>query len=961
MPANATRPERGASLDSFPYEAIIKWLPSTQRSYNPGSADCFDLQLETPRGPRDLRIRAGNPEQVTSILGEIEGTVLQLVAARTAANAGLTAGSGQVADTLHTQSANQPSAVERAQLGSLSGNAGSEAAPLSQRSTRQSRDWEAGRAKVRESLQAGIAGQAHAASEDRPGAEYVAVTNNINRAAEQSSVASSPEPWPEPERGAAAVGSTAYKSTGHGPIEAAEPSSSGSAATPTAHAGRTPSSTYYPATGPMARPGVRQGRDSLQRVDSVSSEGSSSKGDDTQADTATTRQVMTSPFQPQIGTSEADLQVQVRVLEDLVTRLSAQLPTPAAHSPAFDLPIELLAEENALLLQQQASLESQLGQLQAKLLARSGEVVQLSQEAAGLTAQLQERNAALARLERQVERSQAAYESSEEQCGELEMDLARALEALQREQQNADALHQLQSQLVAEAAARQEAAEEAARLSGELGAVAQLREEAEAAIEEVAELRSTTASVEALLEEVQARDAKNQELLAIASAAAEEAVAARNILASKVKIMEAEAAALHSRLADLQGAQQQAERLQAQLDASHKALKAADDELVALRAQVLEQKVAAERNGREQGSLQAQMTELKEACEATGLVSQRTGLAHGSLAALEALHAAEAGRDAAVQRAYNAQMAHEREQRQWELQRQQLETTVAELRHSVMDLEGSLATAKATGASTSRQLDSVRAELTAVQQTRHDVEGSLRLQLAAAQAEAAAAGRLVASHHDGRLDGHARSAAELDRILDAKDALLDKYREEASHATAELASLKAHYDREKQAAQQATSSMESEIQRLRIDISRLAERAEQASAAESALRPNLEDAERRAAQAVLRMTAALAQEEAAVRARKELHLQLDRAQLEQSRAERQRDAALSSNESLRRQCEALQDVALMGQPNRYETSLGGQFGSAEKMLKAKRHKASNKRSRRHADAGRPLQEVQLGA
>eukprot|EP00803_Ostreobium_quekettii_P011734 evm.model.scf_26.26 EVM.evm.TU.scf_26.26 scf_26:212521-215194(+) len=42
----------------FPYEEIMKWLPSHRRTRNPGAEECLDVQFRTAGGPQILRLRA---------------------------------------------------------------------------------------------------------------------------------------------------------------------------------------------------------------------------------------------------------------------------------------------------------------------------------------------------------------------------------------------------------------------------------------------------------------------------------------------------------------------------------------------------------------------------------------------------------------------------------------------------------------------------------------------------------------------------------------------------------------------------------------------------------------------------------------------------------------------------------------------------------------------------------------
>ena len=66
-------------LERFPFEVIVKWLPSTLRTHNPGTAECFDIQLKTPKGPRELRVKATSEKQAKNILRQLEATVQALV------------------------------------------------------------------------------------------------------------------------------------------------------------------------------------------------------------------------------------------------------------------------------------------------------------------------------------------------------------------------------------------------------------------------------------------------------------------------------------------------------------------------------------------------------------------------------------------------------------------------------------------------------------------------------------------------------------------------------------------------------------------------------------------------------------------------------------------------------------------------------------------------------------------
>ncbi|GIL83206.1 hypothetical protein Vretifemale_12064 [Volvox reticuliferus] len=65
----------GKIINTFAYETIRKWLPSHLRSKNPGPDDCLDVQIETDKGPRDLRMRCANVTAVKHLMKDLRDTV----------------------------------------------------------------------------------------------------------------------------------------------------------------------------------------------------------------------------------------------------------------------------------------------------------------------------------------------------------------------------------------------------------------------------------------------------------------------------------------------------------------------------------------------------------------------------------------------------------------------------------------------------------------------------------------------------------------------------------------------------------------------------------------------------------------------------------------------------------------------------------------------------------------------
>ena len=65
----------GEPLELFPFSRVLKWLPSSNRTQNPGDDKSLDISLQTARGKQDLRMRAESPENMKVILTEIDSTV----------------------------------------------------------------------------------------------------------------------------------------------------------------------------------------------------------------------------------------------------------------------------------------------------------------------------------------------------------------------------------------------------------------------------------------------------------------------------------------------------------------------------------------------------------------------------------------------------------------------------------------------------------------------------------------------------------------------------------------------------------------------------------------------------------------------------------------------------------------------------------------------------------------------
>ena len=62
----------GEPLELFPFSRVLKWLPSSNRTQNPGDDSSLDVSLQTARGKQDLRMRAESSDAMKGILKEID-------------------------------------------------------------------------------------------------------------------------------------------------------------------------------------------------------------------------------------------------------------------------------------------------------------------------------------------------------------------------------------------------------------------------------------------------------------------------------------------------------------------------------------------------------------------------------------------------------------------------------------------------------------------------------------------------------------------------------------------------------------------------------------------------------------------------------------------------------------------------------------------------------------------------
>ena len=84
MVALRADPEWDAQVvETFPFSRILRWVSADSRSSNKGDANQLDLQINIPGvGKKDLRVQFASPPAVKETLGEIDGTVKELMEQR---------------------------------------------------------------------------------------------------------------------------------------------------------------------------------------------------------------------------------------------------------------------------------------------------------------------------------------------------------------------------------------------------------------------------------------------------------------------------------------------------------------------------------------------------------------------------------------------------------------------------------------------------------------------------------------------------------------------------------------------------------------------------------------------------------------------------------------------------------------------------------------------------------------
>lgn len=355
--------------------------------------------------------------------------------------------------------------------------------------------------------------------------------------------------------------------------------------------------------------------------------------------------------------------------------------------------------------------------------------------------------------------------------------------------------------------------------------------------------------------------------------------------------LEREVTDLRSRLADSQRTAREA----AQRDVTNRSL-ALTQELTSQRGaldtlenQLSDARIANERLTRDNASLLSELEALK--AELGSSLPAGTSAASGAavrrgeavLEALDRVQCAERERDDAAMRADGLERQLARLMQESSFERSRLQGSVAELQRRASELEAAALAAQTEAAGGRQRLLAVERELSSVKAAKAKTEGELRGALAALRTEKDLELKAMVAKMETTVAACNRSVADAEHLLDAKEALLARYKEEA-------ASLAAKLERAVAAARADAESAAAELAAAVAKQEQLAAANMQLVAELTQLRTAAEETDRAMVQLHNQLFAARSREDDMQREVRSLQASLDRARLDHARLERARDA-----------------------------------------------------------------------
>ncbi|KAI3438789.1 hypothetical protein D9Q98_001206 [Chlorella vulgaris] len=598
------------------------------------------------------------------------------------------------------------------------------------------------------------------------------------------------------------------------------------------------------------------------------------------------------------GCSERPLEAEAGYGTSSNAVLAAPVPQQAAVAPGGEAgtsaysagstaneQLGLALQENCLLLQQQASLQAELGRMQGQLSAAAGDNIRLAQEAVAAVRQLQamaEAASSSQLRERQLHSSLAAAVG---QCGAVGRELvslSAKLEARAGQYQElkatADTLSGERTELTA-ALATVQVQLNSATPAGWAAEAASLRRQADSAQGEAAAARAAAVAVEARLAGAQRREAEAAGHLREAAQCMEAAQTARASGLARERQLAGEVQLLRQQLAGKLPDSDPAKALQERLSQ----LEAAQAQLLQERATLLVQVQ----------QLSAVGQELSSSCRM--LEAGRQAVVREREGALEALSKAQAGHAAA--------------ELSWEKQRQQLEASLGAANGRLANTDSSAQSSKAEVQALAGRMEALLQEhaenkqraagreqelMSEIKQLTAKHEAEVTAARARKEAEAATAAEATARHQEQLRIAESNLAAAR-RQVEVLEAEQQRVQEDARRASDGHAA-------EKRDLQLQASSAQAEAAKLEQDL-------KAAQGQEHDLRRELADNKHMAQQAQAQAAAAAGAQSSLSHERKQLQARLERLGVERARAARDRDAAQFKCATLQQQCNLLEAVA----------------------------------------------------
>eukprot|EP00878_Enallax_costatus_P038313 GHUV01043511.1.p1 GENE.GHUV01043511.1~~GHUV01043511.1.p1 ORF type:complete len:512 (+),score=226.56 GHUV01043511.1:875-2410(+) len=317
-------------------------------------------------------------------------------------------------------------------------------------------------------------------------------------------------------------------------------------------------------------------------------------------------------------------------------------------------------------------------------------------------------------------------------------------------------------------------------------------------------------------------------------------------------------------------------------------LAAAEDQLAAattredqLSAQVSELRLSHDRLARDKQSLMSELQAVRDELEISSFRGKGADLS-------DRLADSERARDDALQKSDSAKRATARAEREWELERQQMQGDIQRLIKKAAAAEEASSAAQTAAAEAQQAVAAIEGELNALRAARARVEGELRQQLQELRTERDAEVAALVQKLERALATCDKSVVDAEQMLAAKDSLLRRWKQEAQLIASKLeVALQQH--------QAELAERQAQVAALTQQLAAAHEQQELMQQELDATRMSCHEAELLLGQAESRAAAANAnaaeQQDDIMQELRMLQVQLERTQLDKLRAERSRDGA----------------------------------------------------------------------